>query len=527
MTRSATATAAGQSRPWFAAALLVMVGSVLVAAWLNATAENVDRDTLDRGADAIAANIEEQIQILELAGTGAQSLLGQSFVQLDLSQLVSQIDISVLRSLLAVATYPISEVGTGAGEFVRLEMVTIDFDVPLVALSRQEVDELLESGGAFFSAPIATSDPARLDYMVAVPVATEEGPQMVGVVFRPDTLLRVSVEGAGEGQYSAELVDIRYEDLVVATVGERGSNLKSRRSPDGAAVALAVVVRPGPDFPFAQSAWVPGLAIATGLLIALLLVWMARLVRARAAELEERLRLAQELNESKDRFLATVSHELRTPLTVVLGVASEVGPNWEALPMEDRLDLLAMMSEQAHEASNIVEDLLVAARSDPSQLRLAIEATDLRPHLEYAVASLPKPERHRIKWSGGGQVVEADTTRLRQIVRNLLENAVRYGGPEIEVRSWREEAQVWLTVSDNGVGLASKDLERIFEPYERSEHAEAESPSGVGIGLYVSRMLARLMGGDLDCLRPRGHTVFRLRLPAAVAAEPVKNPVRV
>jgi signal transduction histidine kinase len=183
-----------------------------------------------------------------------------------------------------------------------------------------------------------------------------------------------------------------------------------------------------------------------------------------------------------------------------------------------------MMSEQAHEASNIVEDLLVAARSDPSQLRLALESTDLRPHIEYALASLPKADLPRIKWSGISQVVEADTTRLRQIVRNLLENAVRYGGPEIEIRAWREEATVWLSVSDNGVGLTSRDLKRIFEPYERSDQAETESPTGVGIGLYVSRLLARLMGGELDCVRPSGRTVFRLQLPAATA--PALEPLR-
>jgi signal transduction histidine kinase len=67
-------------------------------------------------------------------------------------------------------------------------------------------------------------------------------------------------------------------------------------------------------------------------------------------------------------------------------------------------------------------------------------------------------------------------------------------------------------------------MKRIFEPYERSDQAATESPTGVGIGLYVSRLLARLMGGDLDCVRPNGMTVFRLQLPAAV--EPALQPVR-
>ena len=84
------------------------------------------------------------------------------------------------------------------------------------------------------------------------------------------------------------------------------------------------------------------------------------MAKARSESLAERLRLAQDLNESKDRFLATVSHELRTPLTVVLGVAAEIGPNWEQYADSERTELMTMMIEQAVEAANIVEDLLVA-----------------------------------------------------------------------------------------------------------------------------------------------------------------------
>jgi signal transduction histidine kinase len=249
--------------------------------------------------------------------------------------------------------------------------------------------------------------------------------------------------------------------------------------------------------------------------IALLLVWMGRMAQARAADLAERLRLAHELNESKDRFLATVSHELRTPLTVVLGAAAEAGGRWEELDPDQRGELLAMMSEQAHEASHIVEDLLVAARSDPAKLRLAIESTELAPNVEYALASLPKESLPRIRWDRSPRTVCADSTRLRQILRNLLENAVKYGGHDIGIHTWEADGFVRIEVRDNGSGVVVGDLERIFEPYEQSSDASPESPTGVGIGLYVSRLLARLMGGELECIQTADQTTFRLVIPAA------------
>ncbi|MDJ0925909.1 MAG: HAMP domain-containing sensor histidine kinase, partial [Acidimicrobiia bacterium] len=417
---------AGQSILWFVAALLVVSGSVLVASWLSSTSNKVDRATLDRGADAMSANIEEQIRLLELAGTGAQSLVGQPTGQLDITGLVSQIDTSVFQALLGVVSYPVTDAGVLEGKHVDLDLTPFDFAVPQIEVTLEEVEELSGTGHAFFSRPLMTTDPDRFDYVVAIPVELGEDTQLVGVVFRPDKVLDAAVEGTGEGQYAAELVDRRHGDLVVASNGQPAADLESRRSPDGTSGYLDILVRPGTDFPFSQSGWIPALVIAGGILIALLLIWVGRISQARAADLAERLRLAQELNESKDRFLATVSHELRTPLTVVLGVAAEVGPNWEQLVEADRQDLLAMMSEQAHEASNIVEDLLVAAHSDPSRLRLALERTPLQPHLEYALASLPVETLSRIRWTGSEQIVTADRTRLRQILRNLLENAVKY-----------------------------------------------------------------------------------------------------
>ncbi|MEA2002941.1 MAG: hypothetical protein U9N84_13785, partial [Actinomycetota bacterium] len=93
--REHRAPPAGQGRSWLLAAIIVVVSAFGIALWLNATAAKVDRDTLNRGADAVTADIEEQIRILSLAGTGAKSLVGQSFDEIDLARMADQLDISV------------------------------------------------------------------------------------------------------------------------------------------------------------------------------------------------------------------------------------------------------------------------------------------------------------------------------------------------------------------------------------------------------------------------------------------------
>ncbi len=525
VTRRAANSRVGQSLPWFVAAVLVVVGSGLIALWLNNTAATADQDTLERGADAIASNFEEQIRILELAGTGAGSLAGQPLAEVDVISMLSQVDITVLRSMLAVVSYPFDENGAGQGRFLLDDFQPVGFDVPPIELSLSEFDELIASGQAFLSQPFHTDDPDRLDYVVAIPVTLADGVELVGVVFRPDRMLDSAVEAAGEGQYAVEVVDTRYGNQVVVAAGEPAAAMETSRIPEDILAALEVVVRPATGFPSVRSPWISRLVVGTGVLIALLLVWMGRMVKARAGELAERLRLAQQLNESKDRFLATVSHELRTPLTVVLGVASEVGPNWESFDDTDRHDLMQMMIEQASEAANIVEDLLVAARSDPSQLRLAMEQTGLLSHVEYALASLPGDSRSRVACRNLDCEVYADSTRLRQILRNLLENAVKYGGPDITIHSDVVGGQVVVTVGDNGISLAESDRLRIFEPYEQSSDEGSQAPSGVGIGLFVSRLLAQLMNGELECVSADGRTEFRLTLsvvdPNRIEALPI------
>ncbi len=106
----------------------------------------------------------------------------------------------------------------------------------------------------------------------------------------------------------------------------------------------------------------------------------------------------------------------------------------------------------------------------------------------------------------------ADATRVRQILRNLLTNAFRYGGNSVEISVRHLNGSVRITVSDDGPGIPVGDREQIFQPYQRAHNATGQ-PASVGLGLTISRQLARLMGGDLTYRHEEGRSSFDLALP--------------
>ena len=110
--------------------------------------------------------------------------------------------------------------------------------------------------------------------------------------------------------------------------------------------------------------------------------------------------------------------------------------------------------------------------------------------------------------------VEVDPVRFRQIVRNLVSNAVRYGGDQIHISSRLDGDGHVITVSDNGSGIGPEAAGRIFDAYERA-HEQPSQPASVGLGLAVARSLARAMGGDIEYCRVDGWTRFELTVPVA------------
>lgn len=126
-------------------------------------------------------------------------------------------------------------------------------------------------------------------------------------------------------------------------------------------------------------------------------------------------------------------------------------------------------------------------------------------------------QRVEIEVDGEGSEVWADRTRLRQIVRNLLSNALRYGGQRVVVRLVDGGDVVAIEVADDGGTLTLAQAEELFEPYRHTAQVEGRPPS-IGLGLTVGRSLARLMRGDLSFVEREGWTVFRLELPSGAIA---------
>ena len=223
----------------------------------------------------------------------------------------------------------------------------------------------------------------------------------------------------------------------------------------------------------------------------------------------------RELVDAKNHLLASVSHEIRTPLTGVIGFAELLKEDCIESDPDQRRSLVSAIAEQASDVANIVEDLLVAARAELGELDVVAVPVDLTAQVAQVIeAGGPKlghvttPAREVER-----RIAVADPGRVRQIIRNLLSNAIRHGGPDVSVKIHRRESTIFLSVIDDGDGLPRDEWERVFGPGEQS-HTLPGTPGSVGIGLTISRELAGLMGGELAYRCENGHSIFELSLPA-------------
>jgi signal transduction histidine kinase len=234
----------------------------------------------------------------------------------------------------------------------------------------------------------------------------------------------------------------------------------------------------------------------------------------RQREAERKL---QDLIQSKDQFVATISHELRTPLTAVVGISEELRDAHGSIDEAEQRELLGIVAEQSLEVSRIVDDLLVVARVDAGNLIVDSEPVDLSEEARRVVQTVDAGIPIEVH---GRPTVVADPQRVRQIIRNMVTNAQRYGGPHIRIVVDDQASRGLLEVRDDGEALAPLNRSEIFEPYTRANQRSGVTAS-VGLGLTVSRKLARHMGGDLAYDHDGTEAVFRLTL----AAVPVKTAV--
>jgi two-component system sensor histidine kinase MtrB len=225
----------------------------------------------------------------------------------------------------------------------------------------------------------------------------------------------------------------------------------------------------------------------------------------------EQLHTSQVEIASRDDLIRSVSHELRTPLTAVLGYAELLGSN--DLGSEDRIDMVNTIIREGRDLSNIVEDLLTRARSEAKTLEVAAVRVNLSAQVAQVLEGRTPHERSRMSHRPDETTIgTGDPARIRQIIRNLISNALKYGDGSVAIAMTAAPDQVGLEVRNPGPAVPIADRDRIFDPYHRAAGA-GRNPGGLGLGLAISRELARMMGGDLRYRREGAESVFALTLP--------------
>ncbi len=231
----------------------------------------------------------------------------------------------------------------------------------------------------------------------------------------------------------------------------------------------------------------------------------------------------KEVERLKDQFINMVSHELRTPTTTIRGGALTLLRRSDRLDEETRRQLLQDVADESERLHHLVEDLLTLSRAEAG-MQIAPEPVRLHRLVNKVVLDLGARLatcQLTVDVPRDLPLVEADPLALEQVLRNLLENAARHSrtGARVEITATAAEHEVVVSVLDGGPGLDPEDLERVFEPFYRSQAAIRAGVPGAGLGLAVCRRLVELQGGRIWAeRRPGGGAAFRFTLPRAPEA---------
>jgi signal transduction histidine kinase len=262
--------------------------------------------------------------------------------------------------------------------------------------------------------------------------------------------------------------------------------------------------------------FVPGLYIA---IIVERLRRSEERLRARAAELVE-------AGRAKSEFTANITHELRTPLHGILGVGEILEEGVYGPLTSEQIDAVRTIRTSAHGLLELIDSLLVVARSEALKLEVRPQVVDLGDVIGSVVATGKLVVGSRALEIDSAvasdlPTVETDRQKLVQILVNLLANAIKFTPDrgKVRIEASREGDHVLVRVTDTGIGIAPEALDKIFEPFTQAEALELREHGGAGLGLYVVRTLSSLLRIDVDVESEVGRgSTFTLRVPPTLSA---------
>jgi PAS domain S-box-containing protein len=240
---------------------------------------------------------------------------------------------------------------------------------------------------------------------------------------------------------------------------------------------------------------------------------------------------AEAASAAKSHFLAVMSHELRTPLNSIVGFSEILSSrNEETLETDVRLDYAKTILISSKHLQTLINDILDATRIENGTIALVEQDIDAAELVEIAVKmcrdQAEKADVTLVAKLTDGIEVRADITRTKQIILNLLTNAIKFsmigGVVNIELVRTRHE-RLAIVIRDGGIGIRSEDLGRIFEPFVQAEEGISRRFAGIGLGLSIARKIARLHGGDVTLESQFGiGTTARFELPPSRVTWPIK-----
>ncbi|MGF1666242.1 MAG: sensor histidine kinase [Acidimicrobiia bacterium] len=260
------------------------------------------------------------------------------------------------------------------------------------------------------------------------------------------------------------------------------------------------------------------MAMVIGLLTgAIAVTVLSRLLRESMVSQAEALAAEQRSSALQQQFIAMVSHELRTPLTSIRGFAELLSDDRAGISDEERTEFMHAISTQSAHLSRLVDDVLVVLRIHSGKLAVRTESLVLGPVIETAIAMVGPSSGSIVLGSGLDAWVIADGDRLVQVTRNLVENAMKYGGGTVMLSASTGPFGVRLVVEDDGPGIPSHMAEAVFDEFVQLGKPAERVTAGFGLGLPIVRRLVSAMDGAIWYTTSRlGGAGFVVQLRSAV-----------